>query len=65
MGAYIRKTRDEWEILGNYGYGWDVECTEATAREARERLREYRDNGTGVYRLVKRRVTLRELFEGM
>ena len=51
-----RTTRDEWEIQGNYGYGWDVECTEDNSKDARQRLREYRDNGTGLYRIVKRRI---------
>ena len=22
--AYVRKTRDRWDIMTNYGYGWDV-----------------------------------------
>lgn len=53
---YQRKTRDERQILGNYGYGWDVECVECTRREAMQRLREYRENGSGVYLLKCRRV---------
>ena len=57
--AYQRKTRDEWRISGNYGYGWDVECTEDTAREARARLREYRENGGGAYKLTKHRVKVK------
>lgn len=56
--AHQRKTRDEWRISGNYGYGWDVECTEDTLREARARLREYRENGGGAYKLTKHRVKI-------
>lgn len=53
-----RKLKDEFEIQGNYGYGWDVECTEETRREANARLKEYRENaGTiGQHRIVHRRV---------
>lgn len=33
--AYQRKTYDEYEIQGNCGYGWDVETTEDTYKEAK------------------------------
>lgn len=44
--AYQRKTRDEWQLFVNYGYGdgWEHETSEETYREARERVKEYRDN---------------------
>ena len=48
-----RLTRDIWEISGNYGHGWEVENTEETRRDAVRSLREYRDNGPGIYRLAK------------
>lgn len=56
MMAYVRKTRDRWDIETNYGYGWDVECSEYTYKEAKERLKEYRENicGAGI-RMRKRR----------
>ena len=57
--GYVRKTRDRWDIESNYGYGWDVECSEYTRKEAKEQLKCYRENvdafGRGVTRLVKRR----------
>jgi len=28
--AYIRKTVDRWDIMSNYGYGWECECSEYT-----------------------------------
>jgi len=56
--ARERKTRDEFQIHGNYGYGWHEECAEDTRREARKRLREYRENGGGSYKLVKRRIRI-------
>ena len=48
--AYVRKTRDSYEVQGNYGYGDGFECVTAedTRHEARERLKEYRANEPGV-----------------
>lgn len=56
--AYVRKTYDEYEIVTNYGYGWEVECTEETLKEARQRKKEYIENASGLQgiRIVKRRV---------
>jgi hypothetical protein len=53
--AYIRKTVDRWDIMGNYGYGWECECSEYTWKEAKQTLKEYRKNGGGCYRLEKHR----------
>ena len=53
--AYKRKTRDRWDIETNYGYGWEVENSEYTWREARQSLREYRENVGAAVRVVKRR----------
>lgn len=53
--SYKRKTRDVWEVRGNYGHGHGFECVTAETdyAEARARLREYRDNEPGVpFRLV-------------
>jgi hypothetical protein len=55
---YIRKTADRWDIMGNYGYGWDCECSEYTYKEAKQRLKEYRENGGGSYRMEKHRETI-------
>ena len=56
--AYVRKTRDEYDIVTNYGYGWEVECTEETIKEARQRKKEYIENARGLVgiKIVKRRV---------
>lgn len=56
--SYKRKTRDVWNIEVNYGYGhgWEVECTEYSLREAKERLKEYRENCPEYpVRIVKKR----------
>jgi hypothetical protein len=42
--TYIRKTRDEYQIHQNCGYGWDEVCAEGTLKEAKARLKEYREN---------------------
>lgn len=52
---YIRKTVDRWDVMGNYGYGWECECSEYARADALTRLKEYRDNGGGAYRLEKHR----------
>jgi hypothetical protein len=44
MTAYLRTTRDEWQLWINYGQGWEHEISEDTWRELRERLKEYRAN---------------------
>lgn len=46
--AYERKTIDTWELQLNYGCGWEYTLTEYTRKEARERLKEYRENQAAV-----------------
>lgn len=54
--AYVRKTIDRWDIESyEPGYGWSVECSEYTGREARQTYKTYRENCTSALRLVKRR----------
>lgn len=43
----------EYEIHGNYGQGYECECSEDNRRDALARLREYRENGPGQYKLVR------------
>lgn len=57
--AYIRKTRDEYQLLVNYGYGYEYELVEDTFAEAKARLREYRANlPQYAAKIVKRRVAV-------
>lgn len=56
--AYIRKTVDVYELQGNYGYGdgYEYILEEEDRKEARERLKEYRENAPQYsYRIVKHR----------
>lgn len=57
---YQRKTRDRWDIMTNYGYGWDCECSEYSYKEARQTLKEYRENIAGAVRLEKHREKISE-----
>ncbi len=43
-------------IQGNYGYGWEDETAEEKLSEAQKRLREYKENGPGIYKVILRRV---------
>jgi len=44
----------EWELRGNYGYGWDVLTTCDNLKEAREQERTYRANDTSAtYKVVR------------
>ena len=57
--AYQRKTRDYWDIQGNYGFGWESVTVEDSWKEARGRLKEYRENEPGIaFRAKKRRESL-------
>ena len=56
--TYIRKTRDVYEIQGNYnyGHGWEAVNTETTRQDAKRSLKEYRENepNTSFRRVCKR-----------
>lgn len=52
----LRSTKREHVLQGHYGaHGWEDLCAEDTRREALRRLKEYRDNEGGNYRIVTRR----------
>lgn len=60
--AYVRKTRDEWILMTNYGYGdgWEEVVSEDTCAEAKQRLREYRENMPQYpYHIIKHRVPIK------
>lgn len=45
--SYQRKTKDRWDIMTNWGYGWECENSEYTRADAKRSLREYRENLAG------------------
>jgi len=61
---YQRKTRDEYEIQCDYGYGdgFECVCAEDTRKEANQRRFEYLQNDTQMkrIRIVKKRVKIME-----
>lgn len=57
--AYIRKTRDEYEVQGNYNGTWERLTTEDTQKEARAMLKCYNENEPHYpHRIVKKRVRI-------
>ena len=57
--AYQRKTRDEWEVQGYYGYGWERVTTEESLSNAKEMRRCYDENEPQyLHRIVKKRVRI-------
>ena len=52
---YKRKTVDRWDIMTDYGYGWECECSEYTWKEAKQTAKEYRENIRGAVRIEKHR----------
>ena len=58
---YKRKTRDEYEIESNNGYGWDYVCTAEDRADAKQLLKIYRENEPHYdHRIRKRRVKITE-----
>lgn len=56
--AYIRKTRDEWEIQVDYGQGWECDTTEGTRKDAKAQAKTYRENVSYPVRIVKKRIKI-------
>jgi hypothetical protein len=56
---YTRKTRDEYVLLADYGYGYEEETAEETSKEIRQRLKEYRENAPQyLYKIKVKRVKI-------
>ena len=53
--AYKRKTVDRWDIMTDYGTGFECECSEYSRKLARQREKEYRENTNAAVRLEKHR----------
>lgn len=61
--TYTRKTRDEYQVQGYYGpqYGCEEVTAEETYKEAKQRLKEYRENEPGVpFKIIKKRIKIEE-----
>ena len=55
--SYIRKTRDRWDVVTNWGYGWECENSAYNRKEARDVYVDYLSNACGRFsvRLEKHR----------
>ena len=53
---YIRKTVDEYLILTNYGYGWEIELTEDTLAAAKVQVKCYKENASGLQGIYIKKV---------
>lgn len=64
--AYQRKTRDRWDIMTNWGNGWECENSEYTREDVKRSLKEYREayKGRADVRLEKHREKIEEKVEG-
>lgn len=57
--AYIRKTKDEYQIHDNYDQGFEEVTAEDTFKAAKDQLKCYRDNERGVvFKIIVKRVKL-------
>ena len=57
MANYVRKTHDEWHTQGDYGTGWETETIDDNLKDAKQMLRDYRENVPNIpHRLIKVRV---------
>jgi hypothetical protein len=50
---YQRKTKDVWEVQGNYGYGWEMVTTEESRSDAKKQLACYDENEPNVPHRLK------------
>lgn len=59
---YTRKTRDEYHLQANYGYGhgWESVTVENTRKEAIEQRKCYMENDPREYKIAKKRVKLEQ-----
>ena len=46
--AYQRKTVDVFDVMTNYGYGWEAEVTEVSLKDAVQTKKEYIENARGL-----------------
>ena len=55
----VSKTKIVYVVQGNYGsHGWEDENEEDNKVDAKRSIKEYRENGPGSYRLIRRRVKI-------
>ena len=59
MAKYVRKTRDVYILLGNWGYGWDEVLEAENRQDLKMQLKTYRENDkTAVFKTKIKRVKI-------
>lgn len=53
--AYQRKTKDVFEVQGDYGLGWETVCEEETMADAKKQMRCYNVNERQYPHRIKKR----------
>jgi len=56
--TYVRKTTDEFQIHGDYGQGFEEVTAAATCKEAKQLIKDYRENEPYPFKIVKKRIKL-------
>ena len=57
--AYERITEDEFQIHGDYGHGFEELTCETTFKEAKQCVKNYRENEPGVaFKLITKRIKI-------
>lgn len=51
--TYVRKTKDVYVVMGDYGQGLEELTEEATRKEAREQLRCYNENEPQYFHCIR------------
>ena len=60
--SYIRKTEDVYSIMGNYGSGFEEVTTEETMEDAKQMLKDYRENLPQYpHKIVVKRIKIEEV----
>ena len=61
MPKYTRKTVDEFDLMIDYGQGYECVLTESTMKEAKARKKEYLDNDMYLIRIyIKKHRVLKD-----
>lgn len=59
--TYQRKTKIEYQMYSNYGYGWEHETTEESYEALKEQIKTYKENcPEGRYKMVFKRVKIED-----
>ena len=59
--TYVRTTEDEFQIHGNYGQGFEELTCEKTWEEAKQCVKDYRENEPGVpFKIITKQIKIKK-----